>query len=357
VEPPVRVTFVSMTTAHHADDWYASRMQGVAERLAARGHDVTVCCAQWWDGDHPAFDFEGVTYRRVTTDLAPRAFVLRLPFVLNSVRSDVIHVATQPRLAAPAAKAGARLRRTPLVGEWWAYPDDATPPWRRRWAARSPDRILVPSRTVETTVRECGAAADAVEVIPDSVDLAGIRSASVDPRADIVYARSLDEDANVEEFLLALAELRGHEWRAAVIGDGPARPDAERTARDLRIADRVEFLGALDSTDQVPILKGAHVFAQTATWAPFATSLLRALACGCVGVVEYQADSAAHELVEEDARGSLVTSPRELADEIVAAAELERWTVNEAYAPYDHDAVLDRYVDCYERAVDDYGFF
>jgi glycosyltransferase involved in cell wall biosynthesis len=353
----VRIAFVSMTTAHHDDGWYGERMRAVAERLVARGHDVTVCCAQWWDGDHPAFDFDGVTYRRVTADLAPRAFVAKLPFVINSVRPDVIHVATQPSLAVPAAKAAGRLRRTPVVGEWWARPDGETPAWRRRRAARSPDRVLVPSRTVATGVRELGAADDAVEVIPDSVDLAAIRDAPVDPRADVVYARSLDEHANVEAFLLALAELRQRTWRAAVVGDGPTRTDAERTARDLRIDDRVEFLGALSPAEQVPILKGAHVFAQTATWAPFATSLLRALACGCVGVVEYQADSAAHELVEGDPRGSLVTSPRELAEEIAAAAGMDRWTVNEAYAPYDHDAVLDRYVDCYETVVDDYGLF
>ena len=86
----MRVAFVSMTTAHHGDDWYAHRMRAVAERLAARGHDVTICCAQWWEGDHPSFDFEGVTYRRVTADLAPRAFVTRLPFVLNSVRPEVV---------------------------------------------------------------------------------------------------------------------------------------------------------------------------------------------------------------------------------------------------------------------------
>ena len=353
----MRVAFVSMTTAHHGDDWYARRMRAVAERLVARGHDVTVCCSQWWDGDHPAFDFEGVTYRRVTAETAPRAFVAKLPFVLNSVRPDIVHVATHPHLAVPAASVAGRLRRTPVVGEWWARSDDETPSWQRHWAARSPDRVLVPSRTIGTTARENGVDDDAVEVVPDSIDMAGVRSASVDPRADLVYARSLDDHANVEEFLLALAELRDREWRAAIIGDGPARPEAERTARDLRIADRIEFLGALDPAEQVPILKGAHVFAQTATWEPFATNLLRALACGCVGVVEYQAASAAHELVEGDPRGALVTNPRELANEIVAAAEIEHWTVNEAYAPYDHDAVIDRYVDCYQRTIDDYGFF
>lgn len=354
----MRLAFVTMTTAHHQGDWYARRSRAVAERLAARGHDVTVVCQQWWGGDHASFDFDGVTYRRVTADRSPLAFVAKLPFVLNSVRPDVIHVATEPTLAVPAAKAAGRLRRTPVVAEWWTRPDDETvSSWRRHWAARSPDAVFVPSETVETTVRERGADPDAIEVIPDSVDLAGIRAAPVDPRADIVYARPLDEHANVEEFLLALAELRRREWRAAIIGDGPVRAAAERMARDLRIDDRVEFLGDLPPAEQVPILKGARVFAQTATWAPFATGLLRALACGCVGVVEYQADSAAHELVEADPRGSLVTSPQELADEIVAAAELERWTVNEDYAPYDHDAVCSRYVDCYDRLVADYGLF
>ncbi|WP_435069847.1 glycosyltransferase family 4 protein [Haloplanus sp. C73] len=353
----MRIAFVATTTAHHDGDWYAERMQAVAERLAARGHDVTVCCVQWWGGDHPTFDSEGVTYRRVTAEPAPRAFVTKLPLVLNGVNPDIVHVVTDPHLAVPAAKAAAWLRRTPVVAEWWARPDDSTAPWRRRRAARSPARVLVPSRTIETVAREAGADADAIEILPDSVDVAGIRSAPVDPRADVVYARSLDDHANAEEFLLAMAELRDREWRAAVIGDGPARPDVERTARDLRIDDRIEFLGALDPAEQIPILKGAHVFVQTATWSPFATDLLRALACGCVGIVEYQADSAAHELVEEDPRGALVTSPQEIADEIAAAAEMEPWTVNEAYASYDHDAVLDQYVECYEHVIGDYGLF
>jgi glycosyltransferase involved in cell wall biosynthesis len=354
----VRVAFVTMTTAHHEQRWYPRRTQAVAEHLAARGHDVTVVCTQWWGGDHATFEFEGVTYRRVTTERSPRAFVSKLPFVLNSVRPDVVHVATRPLLAVPAAKVAGRLGRIPVVAEWWACPDGASAhTWRSTWAARAPATVLVPSETVATRARERGVPPDAIETVPDSVDMAGIRAAPVDARADLVYARPLDEHANVEEFLLALAELRQREWRAAIVGDGPARPDAERMARDLRIDDRVEFLGSLSPAEQVPILKGAHVFAQTATWEPFATGLLRALACGCVGVVEYQKDSAAHELVEADPRGSLVTSPRELADEIVAATDLERWTVNEDYAPYDHDAVRARYVDCYERLVADYGLF
>jgi glycosyltransferase involved in cell wall biosynthesis len=360
----MRVALATMTTAHDRESWHARRARETAERLAAAGHEVIVCCSQWWDGDHPSFDYDGVTYRRVTADHAPRRFVSKLPFVLNSVRPDVVQVASRPALAVPVARATGRLRRTPVVAEWWSHPTvdadgDPVPEstWAQRWAARSPTAVLVPSRTVETEVRERGADAADVEIIPDSIDMAAIRDAPVDPRADLVYARDLDEHANVEEFLLALAELRGKEWRAAIIGDGPARPDAEAMARDLRIDDRIEFLGALGPAEQLPILKGAHVFAQTATWQPFATELLRALACGCVGVVEYQSASAAHELVEGTARGALVTSPRELAAEIVDVADRERLTVNEDYAPYDHHAVLNRYVDWYERLIDEYGWF
>ncbi|MFW6321302.1 MAG: glycosyltransferase, partial [Halohasta sp.] len=195
-----------------------------------------------------------------------------------------------------------------------------------------------------------------------SIDFSLVESATPDDRFDYVYSRRLDTEANVETFLLALAELRTHEWRAAVIGSGPAREDAENTASELRIDDRVDFLGELREDERIPIFKGAHVFAQTASHEPFATELLWGLACGCVGIAEYQADSAAHELVERksrlpETRGSLVSTPQEFADEIVAAERLDHRTVNSHYERYDHDHIIDRYVECYENAIDDYGFF
>jgi glycosyltransferase involved in cell wall biosynthesis len=160
----------------------------------------------------------------------------------------------------------------------------------------------------------------------------------------------------VESFLLALAELRTQTWRAAVIGDGPLRGTAEQTAADLRIDDRVAFLGDLPPEEFVPVLKGARVFAQTAEHEPFATELLWALACGCTGLVEYQAGSSAHELVAGDRPGRRVTSPQELAAAISAAADEPHRTLSEAYESYDHDAVLDRYLEVYREAIDERGF-
>jgi glycosyltransferase involved in cell wall biosynthesis len=352
----MRVAFVTMVPPQFRETAAGERARRTAELLAARGHDVTVLCSQWWEGHVTEFEQNDVTYRAVTEGPAPGSFASKVPFSLRKVGPDVIQAVNSPPGAVRSARLAGRVLRAPLVVDWWCdRPEDNVGSYPR--AARAADVVVTPSRTIKTTVREHGADADDVRVIPESVDFDLVREAPVDERADIVYARDLDADANVEGFLLALGELRDRSWRAVVVGDGPARREAEEIAADLRIDDRVAFLGDLPAEERVPILKGAHVFAQTATREPFATDLLWGLACGCVGIVEYQADSAAHELVEGWERGRLVTDPPELADEIAAAAGLERRRIEEAFADYDHGAVLERYLDCYRRLLDDYGLF
>lgn len=350
----MRVAVVAMRTAQLCETGATVRTRRLVEGLAARGHDVTVFCAQWWGGDHERFDQRGVTYRRITRTPAAGSFAAGLPVRLARHGADVVHAVASPPAAVRAARAGAWLARAPLAVDWWDdHPVDSPGAYGR--IAGVPDRVFVPSRLIATRVREHGVPEAAVRLRPESIDFDLVRSAGVDRRADVVYARRLDADANVESFLLGLAELRDRGWRAAVVGDGPGREAAERTADDLRIADRVSFLGDLAPADLVPILRGAHVFAWTALDEPFATELCWALACGCVGVVEYQSGSSAHELVEGYDRGVRVTSPAELADEIAAAAGYERRTVDESFAEYDHDAVLDRTVSSYRSLIEAAG--
>ena len=354
----MRVAVVSMYTPAHRDDPAVRRTRRVAEGLAARGHDVTWLCSQWWDGTAREFRRRDVRYRAVTQGPAAGSFRSKLPFALRRAGADVIHaVAVPPGHATTAATTG-RLLRTPVVVDWWDTDDDLGSSGRYRTAARRPTRVTVPSETIRTAVREHGADADAVSVVPESVDYDLIRSAGVDERTDLVYVRDhIDRHANVEGFLLALAELRDRDWRAAVIGDGPGRPAAERAAADLRIDDRVSFLGRLPPAEFVPILKGAHVCAQTATHEPFAAGLLWALACGCVGIVQYQAGSSAHELVENADRGRRVTDPQELADEILGCRSLAHQTVNESFTDFDRAAVLSDFLEVYETAVSEFGLF
>jgi len=106
---------------------------------------------------------------------------------------------------------------------------------------------------------------------------------------------------------------------------------------------------------RLSLFKGAHAYFYTARRTPFPTDLCRALACGCVGIVEYHADSSAHELVEGADRGLLATDDEELVDLLVTAASMEHRTVDETYAAYDGPAVRDRLLDCYQNARDRVG--
>ncbi len=348
----MRLAFVSLETTHHRRTETNQRFRDVYTGLTDRGHDVHVVCASFWSDTEPTVDRGGITYHGASiTPGARRSFLSRLPFVLRSIGPDVIHVNAEPPGQVRAGRWGSALTGAPVFLEWYGdggSPDDGV---HRRMVDRA-DRIVTPSRLVRTNVRELEADADRVEVIPNPIDVERIRAVDPADPVDVVYARRLDEGANVESLLLALAELRSREWTATVVGDGPERGTYERLASDLRIDDRVTFAGDLEEDDRIAIYRGAHVFVQTARRCVFPTELLRALAAGCVGIVEYHVDSSAHELVEGRKRGFRTTSEDELASAIVEAGGLEHREYDDSFSGYDRRTVIEQYVRSYRDLVE-----
>ncbi|WP_415380912.1 glycosyltransferase [Halosimplex sp. TS25] len=352
----MRVAFVSMETTHYRDTEGARRFERVARHLAARGHDVTVFCTQWWDGTDETVERDGVTYRGVTISPALTSFAVRIPALLALYDPDVVHARPDPPVTTLAASLGGTLARAPLVVEWFGDAAIEASRFHER-TATLPEMVVTPSEMVRTRVRELGATEATSQVIPESIDVSLVRETDPAEETDVVYAHPLDESANLESFLLGLAELRDRDWSATIVGDGPERAGYERQVSDLRIDDRVTFAGACDREERVAIYKGAHAFVQTARREYFATELLWAMACGCVGIVEYQAESSAHELIEGAERGFRTTSPEQIADAIVDAGEFERLTVDEDWAEYDRTPVLERYLQTYRDLQAEYGLF
>jgi glycosyltransferase involved in cell wall biosynthesis len=350
----MQVAVVAMETVQHAESAGRRRLHRVASDLAAAGHEVTVYCAQWWEGTGVRHEHDGVTFHAVTTDERARAFSLRLPYLLARDRPDVIHVASTPPLAVHAADLGRELARAPLILDW--YGDEGVPEsWLATQAVRIADVVVSPSEMVRTRVRERGASEDATNVIPESIDMDLVRETDAGAPTDVVYAHRLDASANLDSLLLGLAELRTKDWQATVIGDGPERAAYEQQASDLRIDDRVTFLGECGRAERVARYKSAHVFVQTALRECFAVELLWALACGCVGIVEYQADSSAHELIERQERSYRVTNTQQMADSIAESGAFERQQVDGSFREYDHDAVRETYEAVYADAIGNFG--
>ena len=336
------VAVVAFETTHRTDRQGVARTERLARGLARRGHDVTVLCTEWWYGpDAGAWRVDDdLRYRRI--DIAPAlgSSVARLPAQLARMRPDVVHATPAPPALLLAARVGATLAQAPLVCDW--YGDEGIDDARLAGAARRvPTRLLTPTRYVRAALAALGVAEGQMTVLPEFFDADLVETTDPAPDApDIVAGRRLDADANLESLFLALAELRGESWTAAVVGDGPARAEFEQTAADLRIDHRVRFVGDLDRRERVALYRGAHTFVHTARRDPFPTELLWALACGCVGVVEYQPDSGAHELVEGRERGFRATSAEEVADGIVEARGYGHRTRDESMAQFSRESVL-----------------
>lgn len=340
----MRVAVVAERTTHLRDTEGRRRVETVARRLADRGEEVRVFCSAWWQGYDVTREEGGVTYHAVTVSPARTSFLARVPALVARYRPDVVVALPEPPAAVASAKVGAAVSRAPLVVDWFGD-EDVADEWTLPLATRAADRVVTPSRLVQTDVRELGVPGERTRVVPEPVDFSLVREVDPASTPDVVYARRLDGAANLDDLLLALAELRDRDWSATVFGDGPARETYEERAADLRIADRVTFAGDVPRRERVAAYRGAHVFVQTATRSCFATELLWALASGCVGIVEYQADSAAHELVEARERGFRVSAPEEIADAIRQAGDLPRQSVDESFLDYDEERVLERYRD------------
>ena len=66
--------------------------------------------------------------------------------------------------------------------------------------------------------------------------------------------------------------------RLVVVGDGPERPALEQQARDLGIAENVEFAGWHE--ELVPLYRQFDIFALSSTTEQMPLSVLEAMACG-----------------------------------------------------------------------------
>jgi len=132
----------------------------------------------------------------------------------------------------------------------------------------------------------------------------------------------LHPDKGVDLALRALASHRARRFRYLVAGDGPERGRLQALARELGLADRVEWLGWLEAADLPRFYQRVHYLLHPARFEPFGVPVVEAMASGSV-VIASDLTAAAADRIRDGENGLLHAAGNadSLAQAIGRAAE------------------------------------
>lgn len=164
--------------------------------------------------------------------------------------------------------------------------------WVERWAVRTHRRIVAVSHGVGAATQALSPEAE-VAVIGNGVDPVAftVPPAPVATRRDVVYVGRLEIaqkglDLLLEAWAAAADRVDG---RLLLAGTGPDEAALRERARELGVADRVEFLGWVAGRDKSELVAAARIAAVPSRFETFGIVAAEALAVG-TPVVAYDID-------------------------------------------------------------------
>jgi len=308
----------------------ARHVEELARGLSRRGVDVEVLAQDRALPFPPVSEFDGFVVRRFVTSVGHAHFAVA-PGLWEHLRRtapsvDVVHAHTAHL---PVALASARAH----PGQFILTPHVSVERLLR-WGSLRMTRAVIgrAAQTVCSAATEARLlrarfpwAADRISVVPPGVDVAAVRAArSFDhPGAVVVSAAPLERHQHIGRAIAALPAL-GPAFRLGIVGDGPARQRLLAHASDLRVSQRVEFVGSVPDAERYRWLRTARVAVALAEHDTSGIHVVEALAAGVPMVAS---DIPVHREAAEYADGAAVrfvsptTSPLEIADLLYEAAE------------------------------------
>jgi len=190
---------------------------------------------------------------------------------------------------------------------WWLFPRSVY-----RWAYPRGDLVLASSTLMADALRRAApAAGDRIAVLPNPVDVAGLRDRAVSPKRKpgrgrrFVTVARLHPQKGIDRLLPLIADLEADD-HLTVFGDGPQRATLEalRTAHGLD--DRVLLLPRTARPE--PWIAGADAVVVPSRWEGLPNVVLEALALG-TSVLATPESGGIAEIAEAAPEGALTIVP------------------------------------------------
>jgi glycosyltransferase involved in cell wall biosynthesis len=209
-----------------------------------------------------------------------------------------------------------------------SFLDSLPEPYRTRcWSAMARGlggaaALIAPSRFYADFMQaRLGAVADAIEVVPNGIDLDGFDPAPAPPaNPTIGYLARMSREKGLEQLVDAFLILAGEPGDtttrlviagARTAGDRPLINELERRIAAAGLASRVEWAPNLTREQKIAFFRGITLFSVPAVYSEaFGLYLIEAMACG-VPVV--QPESAAFPELIASTGGGICVAPRDPA--------------------------------------------
>lgn len=264
----------------------------VSERLAARGHDVTVFAADAGKDVSRREARNGVSVRRFS-GFAPSDAIHVAPGISVAVRRadpDVVHAHNYhslPILLASIGVSDARFVVTPHYhgGSASDLRDRLLSLYRPLggWVLRQADEVIAVSEWEREQLRE-HFEVDA-NVIPNGIDVKRFETAEPTDY-DVPYllcVGRLEEYKGVHHVIRALPDLP--DYHLFVAGSGAYRGTLEQVSERAGVSDRVTFLGYVPDDELPSFYAGAEVYLTLSEFEAYGITVAEALASGTPCVV------------------------------------------------------------------------
>lgn len=283
----------------HADDWAIPVQQNLARELATRD-DLHVIALRYpyrratYPIDGATVHALGAAQARGLRRIALWWGALRLIERLHrEAPFDVLHAMWADETGLLAGWAGRRLGIPVVVsilgGELVGLRDigyglqrSAFSRWIVGQALAGADRVIVPGAYIHRLIPAAGYAVPDAKIVtlPLGADAERFTPATTPPDPKrLIHVASLVPVKDQTTLLHALA-LLDSDVTLDIVGEGTERPKLEMLARELGIANRARFVGAVAHTDLPAYYRQASIHVLTSRHEAGAIAVLEAAACG-----------------------------------------------------------------------------